>query len=93
LKDISLFFQQGVFYGITGRVGSGKSGLLGAILGELPFYSGHFALKGRISYVEQEPIVFSDTIRNNILFGIPFDQQKYDTVVEQSCLITDFEIL
>lgn len=93
LKDINLFFQKGVFYGIAGRVGSGKSGLLGVILGELPYFSGHFGMKGKISYVEQEPIVFSDTIRNNILFGIPFDQQRYDNVVEQSCLIADFEIL
>jgi len=30
----------GSFYGITGKVGSGKSGLLGAILGEIPYFSG-----------------------------------------------------
>jgi ATP-binding cassette, subfamily C (CFTR/MRP), member 4 len=50
-------------------VGSGKSGLLGAILGEIPYYAGTLSIKGSIAYVEQEPIVFSDTIRNNILFG------------------------
>lgn len=33
LKDINLSFQKGVFYGIAGKVGSGKSGLLGVILG------------------------------------------------------------
>jgi ATP-binding cassette, subfamily C (CFTR/MRP), member 4 len=93
LKDINLFFQKGVFYGIAGKVGSGKSGLLGVILGELPYYSGQFGLKGSISYVEQEPIVFSDTVRNNILFGLPFDQQLYDRAVDQSCLTTDFQIL
>lgn len=32
LKNINLFFKKGVFYGITGKVGSGKSGLLGVIL-------------------------------------------------------------
>jgi ABC-type multidrug transport system ATPase subunit len=42
LKEINLFFQKGVFYGITGKVGSGKSGLLGVILGEIPYYSGKF---------------------------------------------------
>lgn len=51
LKNINLSFQKGVFYGIAGRVGSGKSGLLGVMIGELPYYSGHFALKGTISYV------------------------------------------
>jgi hypothetical protein len=47
LKDINLFMRKGVFYGIAGKVGSGKSGLLNAILGELPFYSGEFGVKGK----------------------------------------------
>jgi ABC-type bacteriocin/lantibiotic exporter with double-glycine peptidase domain len=42
LSNINLFFQKGVFYGITGRVGSGKSGLLGVILRELPYFNGKF---------------------------------------------------
>jgi ABC-type multidrug transport system ATPase subunit len=42
LKDISLTFRKGVFYGIAGKVGSGKSGLLGVILGDIPYYSGKF---------------------------------------------------
>ena len=45
--------RKGVFYGIAGKVGSGKSSLLNAILGELPFYSGVFGVKGSIAYVEQ----------------------------------------
>ena len=61
-----------MFYGITGRVGSGKSGLLGVILREIPYFEGKFEMKGSVSYVEQEPIIFSDTVRNNILFGLPY---------------------
>jgi ATP-binding cassette, subfamily C (CFTR/MRP), member 4 len=45
--------RKGVFYGIAGKVGSGKSGLLNAILGELPFYSGEFGVKGSVAFVEQ----------------------------------------
>jgi ABC-type polysaccharide/polyol phosphate transport system ATPase subunit len=51
LIDINLFFQKGVFYGITGKVGSGKSGLLGVILREIPYFSGKFDANGSISYV------------------------------------------
>ncbi len=51
LKDINLSFHKGVFYGITGKVGSGKSGLLGVMLGEIPYYSGEFSFKGSIAYV------------------------------------------
>jgi ATP-binding cassette, subfamily C (CFTR/MRP), member 4 len=68
-----LYFKRGIFYGITGKVGSGKSGLLGTILGEIPYYSGKFEMKGSVSYVEQEPIIFSDTVRNNILFGTTYN--------------------
>lgn len=40
LKKINYTFKKGVLYGISGKVGSGKSGLLGVILGEIPYYSG-----------------------------------------------------
>ncbi len=81
LKDIHFHFHSRRLYGITGKVGSGKSGLLGAILGEIPYYSGKIAVKGSIAYVEQEPVIFSDTIRSNIIFGQQFDEQRYQQAV------------
>lgn len=72
LKNIHYHFQPCALYGIAGKVGSGKSSLLGAILAEIPYYSGSLEVRGEIAYVEQEPIIFSDTIRSNILFGRPF---------------------
>jgi ABC-type multidrug transport system fused ATPase/permease subunit len=69
LKQISYRFKPGKIYGVTGKVGSGKSGLIGAILKEIPYYSGTLAVEGEVAYVEQEPIIFSDTVRNNIIFG------------------------
>jgi ABC-type Mn2+/Zn2+ transport system ATPase subunit len=53
LVDINIHFKKGLFYGICGKVASGKSGLVGAILNEIPYYSGLFAKNGSISYVEQ----------------------------------------
>jgi len=51
LKNINLHFKNSTYYGITGKVGSGKSGLLGAILKEIPYYSGTLLVEGSISYV------------------------------------------
>ena len=43
----------GLLYGISGKVGSGKSNLLQAILSEIPYYSGAFQANGSIAFVEQ----------------------------------------
>lgn len=43
--------------------------------------------------MEQEPVVFSDTVSNNVLFGLPFERQRYDRAVEQARLIADFQLL
>ena len=69
LKGINLHIRKGEFYGITGKVGSGKSGLLGVFLEEMPYYQGEIFTEGKVSYVEQEPVVLSTTIQENILFG------------------------
>jgi ABC-type transport system involved in cytochrome bd biosynthesis fused ATPase/permease subunit len=79
-----------VLYGITGKIGSGKSGLLGAITGEMPNYSGMFQSSGTVAFVEQEPVIFSETIKDNIIFGKEFNATLYQRVIEQSCLISDF---
>ena len=50
-------------------------------------------MEGKIAYVEQEPIVFSDTVYKNILFGRPFSFAKYEKAVELSCLKNDFKLL
>ena len=74
---------------MTGKVGSGKSGLFGVILDELPYYSGSFEKNGSIAYVEQEPVIFSASIKENILFGHTFEENMYKTVIEMSCLNAD----
>ena len=35
-------------------------------------------MNGKVAYVEQEPVIFSDTIYNNIVFGRPFTKEAYD---------------
>ena len=78
---------------MTGKVGSGKSLFLAAILGELPFYSGTLSVEGSKAYVEQEPVLFSDTIKSNILFGRRFNAAEYSRALSMSQLKADLELL
>ena len=93
LCDIDLSVEKGDFIGIIGKVGSGKSSLLSAILGELRRNGGGIAVKdlpGGIGYVPQEPWLQQGSIRDNILFGKEYDAQLYERVVGACCLDADF---
>lgn len=67
--------------------------LIQAILGELPAESGSVHVNGTLSYASQEPWLFTGTVRQNILFGLPMDRQRYRTVVKKCALERDFELL
>ena len=76
---------------ITGPVGSGKSTLLSAIAGEVSDISGTITCQGTVVYVPQIAWVFSGTIRENILFGQPYDQPKYNKIIEACALHEDIQ--
>jgi ATP-binding cassette subfamily B protein len=82
--DIDLHLAHGSFTVVTGRIGSGKSTLLRVLLGLLPLDSGAVYWNGQMveeradffvpplaAYTGQVPRLFSDTLRNNILLGMP----------------------
>lgn len=91
LKHIDLRAKRGALIAIIGQVGAGKSSLLQAILGELPLCRGSINISGKLSYACQEPWVFASTIRQNIVFGRPFDRTRYDEVVRVCALERDFK--
>lgn len=41
-------------------------------------------INGTVAYVEQEPFIFSGTIKDNILFGLDFDEEMFNIALEQS---------
>ena len=90
LTGITLDIMSSKILAIIGEVGSGKSTLLRAVLGELPLQEGNISYQGKIAYAPQVPWVFSGTIRENILFGLPFDEQKFQHVVDICGLTKDF---
>ncbi|XP_013195016.2 ATP-binding cassette sub-family C member 4 [Amyelois transitella] len=94
LRNIHLTAAPGEFIGVAGLVGSGKSSLLQLILGELVPSHGVVSLgDARISYASQEPWLFVGSVRQNILFGLPYDPVRYKKVVSACALVRDFELL
>ncbi|XP_053965136.1 probable multidrug resistance-associated protein lethal(2)03659 [Anastrepha ludens] len=93
LNNIELKVKPRTLMAVIGPVGSGKSSLIQAILGELPAESGSVTLHGSYSYASQEPWLFTGTVRQNILFGLPMDKNRYRTVVKKCALERDFELL
>uniref|UniRef100_A0A8C1FYB3 Cystic fibrosis transmembrane conductance regulator n=1 Tax=Cyprinus carpio TaxID=7962 RepID=A0A8C1FYB3_CYPCA len=82
LKDISLNLKKGEMLAVNGSMGSGKSSLLMTILGELVPSSGKIRHSGRISYSSQTAWIMPGTIRDNILFGLTYDEYRYKSVVK-----------
>ncbi|OKL55876.1 hypothetical protein UA08_08841 [Talaromyces atroroseus] len=89
LSDASLTIPQGLTV-VCGVVGAGKSALLQALLGELDELKGvsHFPNE-MIGYCAQTPWLQSMSIRDNILFSSPYDEQRYKRVLEACALVPD----
>ena len=82
LQNVSLQASSGQLIGITGPVGSGKTSLLMTILGEIPISSGQMSCIGKMAYVSQTPWVYSGTVRENVVFGMPFVEEKFNKIIE-----------
>jgi len=93
LKDINLRVRKGELAMVIGSVGSGKSSLGLALLGEMVKSKGEVTVGGTIAYVSQQAWILNATVRDNILFGQPYNEEFYNTVVKASALEPDFAIM
>ena len=93
LQDINFFAPSKSLTVITGPVGSGKSTLLSAIAGEISNTSGTIDYQGSVIYLPQTAWVFSGTIKENILFGQPNEESKYERIIDVCALKEDFQRL
>ncbi|CAD8189167.1 unnamed protein product [Paramecium octaurelia] len=97
LKNISLAIQPGQFVSLIGDIGSGKSSLIQALIGEMVYNEGdqqpYIQTYGNIAYVGQKAWIQNGSVKENILFGKEFHQTSYDNAVYYSCLNQDLEIL
>lgn len=69
LKDLNLTIPAGKLTAIIGSVGSGKTSLLNAMLGEMKTVSGKVRRNGTVGYVPQTAWIYNGRLRDNILFG------------------------
>ena len=89
LRNINLHLMPEDLLVVVGKIGSGKTSLLYSLLDETVKKSGEHSVKGRVAYVEQEPFIFSGTIRDNICFGLEFGETRYQRALELSQLVGD----
>ena len=80
---------------ITGppNEGAGTSLVLEAILGEVPINRGHINRDGEVAYVSHKPWIFSGTLRENILFGEPYEDERYLAVTKACKLDQEIALL
>ncbi|GCB25347.1 multidrug resistance-associated protein 1 [Aspergillus awamori] len=93
LRDVSFSIAKGELIVCTGAVGSGKTTLAMALLGESASGGSMFLASKKIAYCDQAPWLPSVTIRDAILGGSDFDEEWYKLVIDACCLALDLEAL
>ncbi|XP_077204241.1 ATP-binding cassette sub-family C member 5 isoform X3 [Paroedura picta] len=93
LYNVDLEIEKGKLVGICGSVGSGKTSLISAILGQMTLLEGSISVDGTFAYAAQQAWILNATLRDNILFGKEFDEERYNTVLNDCCLRPDLAIL
>uniref|UniRef100_A0A8C7RCW9 ABC-type glutathione-S-conjugate transporter n=1 Tax=Oncorhynchus mykiss TaxID=8022 RepID=A0A8C7RCW9_ONCMY len=93
LKRINVGVPQGSLVAVVGHVGSGKSSLLSAMLGETEKRSGSVSIKGSVAYVPQQAWIQNATVQDNVMFGREKQKTWYQRVLDACALLPDLEIL
>lgn len=106
ITSVDLRLPRGTLTVVTGRVGAGKTTLLRVLLGLLPREAGEIRWNGRVvedpasflvppraAYTAQVPHLFSDTVKQNILLGLPDDPTALAAAVRGAVLERDVQAL
>jgi ATP-binding cassette subfamily C (CFTR/MRP) protein 1 len=96
LSNVNLDVPVGSLVAIVGSTGEGKTSLISAMLGEIAPVSGSDAsvvVRGSVAYVPQVSWIFNATVRDNILFGSPFQPPRYERAIDVTSLRHDLDLL
>jgi len=93
LEKLNFQVKAGSFVMTAGAVGSGKSTLLASLACARPALHGFCETKGRRAYVPQKPFLLNGTVKENIVFGLPLDDERYNSALEMSALPDDLKTL
>jgi ATP-binding cassette, subfamily B, bacterial len=104
IENINVRVNKGDFVVVTGRIGSGKTTLIKSILGMLPVDSAKIFLNNEevkndseklippiVAYTSQNPNLFSDTIKNNILLGLKDEGKNLEQAIYSAVLDRDIK--
>jgi ATP-binding cassette subfamily B protein len=102
IESVSFSLERGTLTAIVGRIGSGKTTLLRALLGLLPVDGGEvrwngeriddlaaFCVPPRVAYTPQVPVLLSDTLRENVLLGVPDEPERLARAIRCAVLERD----
>ena len=78
LSDVNLQIKREKLVAVVGPVGSGKSSLLNGLLGELILKEGSVRVNGIVAYCDQRAWILNATIKDNILFGLPYEKERFE---------------
>ncbi|KAM7146748.1 ATP-binding cassette sub-family C member 12-like isoform 3-T4 [Macrochelys suwanniensis] len=93
LYNLSFTVKKEKVLGICGNVGSGKSSVISAILGQMFLNDGTVGVDGTLAYVSQQAWIFHENIRQNILFGEEYNEERYNYAINVCSLKSDMESL
>ena len=93
LANVSFVAHKGDLSCVVGRVGSGKSSFLQAILGDIWKIQGEISVHGGIAYVAQSPWVMNATVKENITFGHRWDPYFYERTISACAFADDLKTL
>ena len=93
LKDLNLVIPKGSLTAVVGVVGSGKSSLISALLGEMTKVNGEAQVYESIAYVPQEAWIQNMTLKDNVLFSSQLQSHRYNSTLRACALLSDLKIL
>uniref|UniRef100_A0A8C3SMI9 ABC-type glutathione-S-conjugate transporter n=1 Tax=Chelydra serpentina TaxID=8475 RepID=A0A8C3SMI9_CHESE len=93
VSSLNMKIPEGSLVAVVGQVGSGKSSLISAILGEMNKFEGTVQRKGSVAYVSQQAWIQNTILQENILFGSGLNRPYYERVLEACALLPDLEQL
>ena len=95
LSGINFKLKRGEVLAVLGPIGSGKSVLMQGILNQCAASKKtSIVMKdgAKVAYAAQTAFILNATIRDNILFGLPFEKERYERVLGACCLLPDIEV-
>ena len=89
LHNLSFELKRGELVAVVSKLGGGKTSFLKAMLGEMSKQGGRVQQRGSVAYAQQDAFIMNGTLRENITFGLPFEEDRYFQVIDQCALTAD----